>query len=125
MAQKHIVIIDDETGVRMLLRKMLESAGYRVSEAKNALEVFSIDTRNPPDLIILDIRMPGISGHHVLTSFKNDPTFKTPIIVLSGLSDPEQGRAALTEGADAFMAKPARSDELLAKIAELIARNPN
>lgn len=121
MAQKHILIIDDDTGVRMLLRRTLEGAGYRVSEAKNALEVFSIDLKNPPDLFILDIAMPGISGHQVLTSFKNDPDFHTPVIVLSCLSDPEQGRAALAEGADAFMTKPADRDQLLAKVAQLTA----
>lgn len=124
MAQKHIFVIDDDTGIRMLLRKMLESAGYRVSEARNALEVFSIDTKCPPDLMILDIQMPGINGHHVLTSFKSDPAFKTPIIVLTGLSDPEHGHAAITEGADAFMTKPANREQLLAKVAELIARGP-
>lgn len=125
MAQKHIIIIDDDMGVRMFLRKMLESADYRVSEARNALQVFSIDTKSPPDLIILDLQMPGISGHHVLTSFKSDPEFKTPIIVLTGLSDPKQGRAVIAEGADAFMTKPVNREELLAKIAELVARNPD
>lgn len=125
MAQKHIVVIDDDTSVRMLLRKMLESAGHRVSEAKNALEVFSIDMKTPPDLIILDIQMPGISGHRVLTSFKSDPEFKTPILVLTGLSDPDQGRAALAEGADAFMTKPAKREHLLTKIEELTARKPD
>jgi two-component system chemotaxis response regulator CheY len=122
VAQKHILIIDDDTGVRMLLRKLLESTGYRVSEAKNALEVFSIDLKNPPDLFILDINMPGISGHQVLTSFKNDPGFHSPVIVLSGLSDPEVARTAIAEGADAFLLKPANRETLLAKIAELLSR---
>jgi CheY-like chemotaxis protein len=122
MSQKHIVVIDDDPGVRMLLRKMLESAGYRVSEAKNALDVFAIDMKNQPDLIVLDIQMPGISGHQVLTTFKSDPNFRAPIIVLTGLSDPEHGRAAISEGADAFMTKPANREQLLAKVAELINR---
>ncbi len=123
MSQKHIMVIDDDPGVRMLLRKMLESAGYRVTEAKNALEVFSADPKNPPDLLILDIQMPGISGHQVLSSFKGDPNFRAPIIVLTGLADPEHGRAALREGADAFMTKPANREQLLAKIQELLSRS--
>jgi CheY-like chemotaxis protein len=121
---KHILVIDDDPGLRILLRKMLESAGHRVSEAKNALEVFSIDTKHPPDLIILDLQMPGISGHQVLTSFKKDAEFRTPIIVLTGLADPAHGHAALSEGADAFMTKPPNRDQLLAMIARLADRGP-
>jgi CheY-like chemotaxis protein len=119
---KHVLIVDDDPGFRLLLRKTLEPAGYRVSESKNALEVFSLDPKSPPDVILLDIQMPGISGHKVLSSLKADPSFKIPVIVISGMSDPTHARSALAEGADAFLTKPIERDQLLAKISELLAQ---
>jgi DNA-binding response OmpR family regulator len=121
MAQKHIVIVDDDTGFRMMLRKTLEVAGYRVSEAKNALAVFSIGKY---DLMLLDIQMPGIDGHKILMSLKEDKSCTAPILVLTGMSDPSHQRRSLDEGADGFMTKPVNNELLLARIAELLARAP-
>ncbi|HTW91505.1 MAG TPA: response regulator [bacterium] len=118
MEQKRIAIVDDDTTYRRMLRKTLETAGYRVSEAKNALEVYGLGAY---DLMLLDIRMPGIDGHKVLTSLKEDKG-ASPVIVITGLSDPEEMKHAFTEGADAFMLKPVDAEDLLAKITELLAR---
>ena len=71
MAQKHIVVVDDETTFRRMLRKTLEAAGYRVSEARNALGVNELGAY---DLMLLDIKMPGIDGHKILASLKKDKT---------------------------------------------------
>jgi DNA-binding response OmpR family regulator len=121
MAQKHIVIVDDEPAFRTMLRKTLEVAGYRVSEAKNALAVFSLSAY---DLMVLDIQMPGIDGHKILTSLKEDKSCTAPILVITGLSDPSHKGRALAEGADGFLTKPLNMELLLAKIAELLARAP-
>jgi DNA-binding response OmpR family regulator len=121
MEQKHIVVVDDESSVRTMLRIALESAGYRVSEAKNALEAFKQDTY---DLMLLDIRMPGIDGHKVLSSLKQGKSGGAPVIVMSGLSDPAHRTQALAEGADAFLAKPLDIRVLLTTVAELLARAP-
>lgn len=121
MAQKHIIIVDDEAAFRLLLRRTLEAAGYRVSEAKNALDVLNL---GPCDLMLLDIRMPGIDGHKILTSLKEDKTCPAPILVVTGLSDPAHKTLALEEGADGFLTKPLNQEFLLAKVAELLARAP-
>jgi two-component system chemotaxis sensor kinase CheA len=121
MAQKHILIVDDETTFRSMLKKLLESAGYRVSEAKNALAVFGVGAY---DLMVLDIQMPGIDGHKILASLKEDKAHPAPIIVLTGLADPAHREQALGEGADAFMTKPLSKELFLAKVTELLSRTP-
>jgi len=122
MEQKHIVIVDDESAFRNMLRKTLEAAGYRVSEAKNALAVFSLEAY---DLMLLDIHLPGIDGHKILSSLKEGDSRKVPILVMTGLSDPDHRTEALKEGADGFLAKPLNMDVLLSTVAELLARAPN
>ncbi len=121
MDQKHIVIVDDDTTFRLMLRKMLEAAGYRVSEAKNALGVFNLSAY---DLMLLDIQMPGIDGYKILASLKEDKACTAPIIVLTGMSDPSYKIRALDEGADAFVTKPVNQEMLLGRISELLARAP-
>jgi len=121
MAQKHIVIVDDDTQFRTMLKKILETAGYRVSEARNALGVFSLCAY---DLMLLDIQMPGIDGHKVLSSMKEDKSCTAPILIITGMSDLSVERQVLAEGADGYMTKPVKRDLLLAKVAELLARAP-
>jgi DNA-binding response OmpR family regulator len=121
MAQKHIVIVDDDTSFRMMIRKTLEAAGYRVSEAKNALAVFGLSSY---DLMLLDIQMPGIDGYKVLASIKEDKSCTAPILILTGNIDPVYERRALDEGADGFMTKPVKKELLLVKVAELLDRTP-
>ena len=122
MEQKHIVVVDDETSFRAMLRKTLEAAGYRVSEARNALGVSELGAY---DLMLLDIKMPGIDGHKILSSFKADKSRAAPILVMTGLSDPAHRAKALEEGADAFLAKPFDAQLLLTTVAELLAGSAN
>ncbi len=122
MEQKHIVVVDDETAFRSMLRKTLEAAGYRVSEARNALGVSELGAY---DLMLLDIKMPGIDGHKILSSFKADKSSVAPILVMTGLSDPDHRTKALAEGADGFLAKPFDTQILLTTVAELLARAPS
>jgi len=121
MEQKHIVVVDDETSFRTMLRKTLETAGYRVSEAKNALGLTELGTY---DLMLLDIKMPGIDGHKILSSLKQGENRNAPILVMTGLSDPDHRTQALKEGADAFLAKPMSPEVLLDTVAELLTRAP-
>ena len=122
MEQKHIVVVDDETSFRTMLKKTLETAGYRVSEARNALGLAELGTY---DLMLLDIKMPGIDGHKILSSLKQGENRNAPILVMTGLSDPDHRTQALKEGADAFLAKPMGAEVLLATVADLLARAPS
>jgi DNA-binding response OmpR family regulator len=121
MEQKHIVVVDDETSFRAMLRKTLEAAGYRVSEARNALGVSELGAY---DLMLLDIKMPGIDGHKILSSLKADKSSAAPVLVITGLSDPDHRTQALAEGADGFLSKPLNMQELLSTVAGLLARAP-
>jgi DNA-binding response OmpR family regulator len=120
MEQKHIVVVDDESALRTMLRKTLEAAGYRVSEARNALGVFQLGAY---DLMLLDLKLPGVDGHKILSSLKEDKSCP-PILVMTGLSDPDHRTQALAEGADGFLTKPVNLEQLLSRIAELLARAP-
>jgi CheY-like chemotaxis protein len=122
MDKKHILVIDDDGSVRLLMRKILEPAGYRVSEAKNALEAFSLDPKDPPNLVILDLAMPGISGHKVLASFKSDKSFRAPVLIVTAHTDPQSTQAVTAAGADGFLAKPVRREQLLDTVQELLAK---
>ncbi len=121
-SKKHVLIIDDEASIRLLLRKLFEHAGYRVSEAANALQVFSLDPTAHYDLVILDLRMPGIDGHKVLRSFKRDPKSSPPILVFTSSSSESERHQTIAEGADAFIVKPGDNQVILSTAAELIAR---
>jgi DNA-binding response OmpR family regulator len=121
MEQKHIVVVDDDTSFRAMLRKTFEAAGYRVSEARNALGVSELGAY---DLMLLDIKMPGIDGHKILSSLKTDRSCTAPILVMTGLSDPAHRTQALAEGADGFLSKPLNMQELLSTVAGLLARAP-
>jgi len=118
MEQKHILVVDDDTAFRTMIRKTLETAGYRVSEAKNALGACEIDGY---DLVLLDIQMPGIDGHRILSSLKQDKSCTAPILVITGLSNPDHRTRAIAEGADGFLAKPFNTEVLLSTVTGLLA----
>ena len=79
----------------------------------------------PPDLILLDLNMPGPSGHTVLKKVEADPGFKASIIVVTAETDMVNLDASISEGVDAYMTKPFTRDQLLAKVTELLPPNPS
>jgi len=118
--QKSILVVDDDTNIRMLLRQELEEAGYSVREAAGGMEAIGMVKQEKADLIILDVMMPGINGFDVAAVLKNDPaTLQIPIIILSIVEDKERGCRI---GVDSYFTKPLNAVELLNEIAVLIAR---
>jgi len=120
MALKHVLVVDDQPTMRQMLRKFLETANYRVSEASNAEVAFATVKSDPPDIILLDLKMPGLDGHDVLKTLKADKSFKTPVMVLTGQTNWIDVDASVEEGVDAFMAKPVTREQLLLKVEELL-----
>lgn len=118
---KRILVVEDEAPVRLLVEKILTMAGYEVVSAADGMKALSAARENPPDAVICDLTMPGIDGYQVCTMFKRNKDFKAPIIVLSGRVRDKDVKAALDAGADAFLNKPVNREELLAKVAELLA----
>jgi len=118
--QNYILVVDDDPNIRMMLRQELEAAGYSVREASNGMEAVGMVKKDMPDLILLDVMMPGMNGFDVAAVLKNDPaTMNIPIIILSIIEDKERGYRI---GVDRYFKKPLNVEELLKEIGELITR---
>jgi DNA-binding response OmpR family regulator len=95
---------------------------YRYVEAENGDRGLELVRELEPDLVVLDLMLPGLSGLQLLAELRQDPALAaTPVVVISAWSD--SGAAALEAGADHFLAKPFDADELKAIVAELLARD--
>ena len=118
---KKILIADDEPGVVKILAMRLRANGYQVIAAYDGAETAELAHREKPDLIILDIKMPGIDGYTVFEDLKASAnTMSIPIIFFSALP-PEQVQEKVAQlGADGFVSKSADPDEILAKIREIL-----
>ena len=123
MNKAEILIIDDEPQIRKLLTINLENHDYKVVQATNGKEGIALAAAHPPDLIILDLGLPDINGHEVLTELRS--WFTNPIIILSVLDGEDDIVKALDHGAADYLTKPFRSGELLARIRSAIRRNLN
>jgi len=119
-----ILLVDDEPALRELLRTTLESVEIAVDEAASAEEAETRIRRRRPDLIVLDLRMPGMSGSELCRRLKSDErTSRIPIVLLTG-ADEEEARSARRAGADALVRKPFSPLELLAVIERAAGRQP-
>ena len=113
-----ILVVDDDTPIRSLLRQELGDAGYQVQEAANGKAALDMVRMSKPDLIILDVMMPEINGFDVAAVLKNDPaTMDIPIIILSIVQDKERG---LKIGVDRYLTKPINTEQLFHEVDELL-----
>ena len=111
-----ILAIDDDPMILMLLADML-SPDYCLQLAKCAADAEKLITQNPPNLILLDIQMPGISGFQLLQNLKKSSEYnRIPVIIVSGHIEIEFIILAEQNGASSVVAKPINKDELLEKI---------
>lgn len=115
-----VLIVDDESGIRRFLRASLEAHRYSVEEASTGEEALQVVPAFRPDLILLDLGLPGLSGKHV-TSCLREWT-QTPIIILSVQGEESSKIAALDAGADDYLTKPFGQGELLARIRAALRR---
>ncbi len=114
-----ILVVDDEDNIRELLHQELEEAGYRVIEAIDGSEALDKARQEQPDLIILDILMPGIDGFDVMSILRNDKeTALIPIVIYSIIEDREKGYRL---GADDYLTKSGAADALLQSVSSLVA----
>lgn len=115
------LIIDDSPTVVAVFRKILGSAGYDVFEALTAEEGIELARSQRPDLIFLDIVLPGMNGFAALRTMRKDPlTWQIPIIMISGNEQATEQFYADRIGADDFMKKPFSRHEVFARIALLL-----
>ena len=120
---KKILIADDEPDILEIIKFNLQTEGYEVLTAKNGDEAIDQAKKHQPDLIILDIMMPGKNGIDVCTILRMQPAFKeTLIIFLSALSDEETEIRGLETGADDYLTKPISPKILISKVNALFRR---
>lgn len=114
MNKPEILVIDDELQICKLLEITLESNDFNVTVAHNGKEGIITAANHPPDLILLDLGLPDMSGHDVLSKLRE--WYYKPIIILSVQNDEVNIIKALDNGANDYLSKPFRTGELLARI---------
>jgi CheY-like chemotaxis protein len=118
-----ILLVDDEDQLRRVMRDLLERQGYQVLEARDGAEALSEIDRHNPDLVILDLNLPGIDGYGVLGHLRSRETTRNlPIIVLTAKGDEDNEVRVLQLGADDFLTKPFRARALAARLETTLAR---
>ena len=118
---KTVLVVDDKTNVRTLLREYLSEEGFRVVTAANGREALYTARHEKPDLILLDIMMPDIKGTEVCRTIKSDEETKdTQIIVLSAYLDEEKFEEMKRNGADLCFSKPLPLPQLKEEVARLL-----
>jgi len=109
-----ILVVDDEPKIRMFIRANLQARGYDVYLAQDGIEALEVAARVLPDVIVLDVAMPGMDGIEVCRKLRE--WADTPIIILSVKEDEKIKVRALDEGADDYITKPFSLEELLARV---------
>ena len=117
----HILIVDDDRQNRRLLEVMLTARHYRIQTAESGEEALALIAIHPPDLILLDVMMPGMDGNEVASRLKLNPVTKNiPIIMVTALSNHDSRMIALRAGAADFLTKPVDHAELCVRVRNLL-----
>ncbi|MGF1505275.1 MAG: response regulator [Chloroflexi bacterium] len=118
---KQVLIVDDEIGALTLIGIMLERGGFHVLKAQDAYAALDVLDHHNPDLIILDVMMPGMNGIELARRLRTqETTYHTPIIILSARGDPEAVAEGLAAGANDYLSKPILHNDLISKIREYL-----
>jgi DNA-binding response OmpR family regulator len=118
---KQVLLVDDDALMRRSLALGLEQAGYKASNAANAEEALSLARLNPPDLVLLDINLPGMDGLDALRHFKEQ--LGLPVIFLTARRREFDEVLGLELGADDYLTKPVKLDLLLAHVKAVLRRS--
>jgi len=116
---RRILVVEDQEDNRRILRDLLASAGYEMIEAVTGEEGVALAAACRPDLILMDIQLPGLDGHEATRRIKGDPTLRPiPIIAVTSYALSGDDRKAFEAGCDAYVTKPFSPRQLLATIRE-------
>jgi DNA-binding response OmpR family regulator len=116
-----VLVVDDEAVNRELLEAILTEAGYQVEQASSGEAALASATSRPPDLILLDLMMPGMSGFELCRRLKAHPSLEgVPVIVVTALGQVQDKEVALTSGADDFVTKPVDAEDLRTRVGAML-----
>ena len=120
MSDHHILVIDDDERLRLLLRRFLEESGFRVTDASSAIDARKFLDVIAFDLLVVDIMMPGETGLELLADIRQNNN--VPALFLTAMSDTEHRIEGLEAGADDYMSKPFEPRELVLRIKRILGR---
>ena len=119
---KKILIIDDNSFIITLIRQILEKARFEVFSCESGERGLEIANQLHPDLVLLDLRLPGIDGHTVLRNLKlSNQTKNVPVVMLSGDNNMRQIIRCIFDGADDYVLKPFKGSIMVKKISDLLS----
>jgi two-component system cell cycle response regulator DivK len=119
---KSILVVEDQEDNRRILRDLLTSAGYEVIEAVTGEEGVASAETHRPDLILMDIQLPGLDGYEATRRIKANPALRQiPVIAVTSYALSGDDVKAFEAGCDAYVSKPFSPRELLAKIREYVS----
>lgn len=122
--KKTILVVDDEVGALTLIGIMLERGGFNVLKAKNAADALAVLDQHLPDLIILDVMMPGgMDGIELCTVIRQrSDTAALPVLILSARNDADSIMRGMDAGANDYLPKPILHHDLVAKVRNMLAQ---
>ena len=120
----HILVAEDERDIRELINFTLVFAGHQVTQAANGAEAVELAPKIKPDLIMMDVRMPKMTGYEACRQIKQmDDIKNTPIIFLSAKGQDEEVQTGIEAGAVAYILKPFSPEDLTRQIGEILKKN--
>lgn len=112
-----ILVVDDDPDTRLVLRFVLQRGGFEPLEAESGPDMLACVARQRPDLVLLDLMMPGVNGFAACSALRaNPPTRDLPIIIVTARADEEARALSLSAGANDYITKPVHAQELVARI---------
>jgi len=119
---KRILVVEDQEDNRQILRDLLASAGYELTEAENGEEALAALAKQQPDLILMDIQLPIMDGYEATRRIRTNPDLKSvPIIAVTSHALAGDEEKALTAGCNGYVSKPYSPRDLLAKVRAYLA----
>jgi DNA-binding response OmpR family regulator len=120
-----ILIAEDERDIRDLVTFTLQYAGYEVVGASNGAEAIEVARAEMPDLIMMDVRMPLMTGYEACRVLKTGPTQNIPVVFLSAKGQEQEVQSGLEAGAIDYILKPFSPENLARRVGEILARSAN
>jgi len=118
-----VLIVDDEPNIVLSLQFLLSREGYEIDIARDGESALELAARMPPDLVVLDLMLPGLDGYEVCRRLRASPaTAATKIVVVTARAREAERVRGLEEGADAYVTKPFSTRELIATVGRFLGR---